>query len=205
LPCDSCVKRNKQAVCHYASNADRNEKRADNGQSVAERLKKLESLIATVAQGTSPKELMSSLSISDTAGSEEYSTGRSSASVEASTSAAPGGVSEAQHDDGGGRFASHIDSNHWYSILENIRSIRDELPAASPPSDTTAPSSVAPNSELQASGNLDFDLGSAAGLSLDHAISTLPPRQVCDNLLSLFFRSHYSMMRKFSSDVIPDH
>jgi hypothetical protein len=205
LPCDSCVRRNKQAVCHYAFNADRNEKRTDNDQSVAERLKKLEGLIATVAQGTSPKEPISLLSISDSTGPVENSIRQSSASIEASASAASEDVSEAQQDDGGARFASHIDSNHWYSILENIKAIRDELHVASPSSYTTAPSSLPPNTDLQASETLDFDLESAAGLNLDYVISTLPPRQVCDNLVSLFFRSHYTMMRKFCSDGFPDH
>lgn len=196
MPCDSCVRRNKQAVCHYASNADRSEKRTDNSDSVAERLKKLEGLIATVAQGTSPKEPISLLSISDNAGPTEYNTGQSSASVDASAPVASE-VSKAQQEDDGARFASHIDSNHWYSILENIKAIRDELHVASPSSYATAPSSVPPNTDLQANENLDFDLESAAGLSLDYIISALPQRQVCDNLVSLFFRSHYTMMRKF--------
>ncbi|KAG5659160.1 hypothetical protein KAF25_000362 [Fusarium avenaceum] len=193
LPCDSCVRRNKQAVCHYASNADRSEKRTDNGESVAERLKKLEGLIATVAQRTSPKEPISMLSISDNAGPTKYNTGRSSASAEASASAASE-VSKAQQGDGGAGFASHVDSNHWYSILENIKAIRDELHVATPSSYTTAPNSLPPNTDLQANENLDFDLESAAGLNLDYIISALPPRQVCDNLVSLFFRSHYTMM-----------
>ncbi|WZH42251.1 fungal-specific transcription factor domain-containing protein [Fusarium acuminatum] len=154
-----------------------NEKRTDNDQSVAERLKKLEGLIATVAQGTSPKEPISLLSISDSTGPVENSIRQSSASIEASASAASEDVSEAQQDDGGARFASHIDSNHWYSILENIKAIRDELHVASPSSHTTAPSSLPPNTDLQASENLDFDLESAAGLNLDYVISKLPPRQ----------------------------
>lgn len=161
-------------------------------------------MIATVAQGSSPKEPISLLSISDNAGPTKYNTGKGSASIDAFTSAASDDVSKAQQDDSGARFASHIDSNHWYSILENIKAIRDELHVPSPSSYTTAPNSL-PNTDLQANENLDFDLESAAGLSLDYIISALPPRQVCDNLVSLFFRSHYTMMRKFWLDKIHDH
>lgn len=42
----------------------------------------------------------------------------------------------------------------------------------------------------------DFDMGSPDGLSIEHILSALPPRQVCDTLVSVFFLSHYTMMRK---------
>ncbi|EXM12372.1 hypothetical protein FOTG_19127 [Fusarium oxysporum f. sp. vasinfectum 25433] len=37
-------------------------------------------------------------------------------------------------------------------------------------------------------------MGSPDGLSVEHILSALPPRQVCDTLVSVFFLSHYTMM-----------
>ncbi|KLO93118.1 uncharacterized protein LW93_6111 [Fusarium fujikuroi] len=154
LPCDSCIKRNKQALCHYASNADRHDKRVEKAETVADRLKNLESLIAT-------------LSDHSRSGAVANSDGVSSG------------------------LMGQVDSSHWSSILENIRAIRDELPAASPQASTL--SSVTLNNDAS-TNEADFDMGSPSGLSIEHILSALPPRQVCDTLVSVFFLSHYTMM-----------
>ncbi|KLP15225.1 uncharacterized protein LW94_6255 [Fusarium fujikuroi] len=156
LPCDSCIKRNKQALCHYASNADRHDKRVEKAETVADRLKNLESLIATLSDQSRSEAVANS-------GGDSVSSG----------------------------LMGQVDSSHWSSILENIRAIRDELPAASPQASTL--SSVTLNNDAS-TNEVDFDMGSPSGLSIEHILSALPPRQVCDTLVSVFFLSHYTMM-----------
>ncbi|EXL42891.1 hypothetical protein FOCG_14459 [Fusarium oxysporum f. sp. radicis-lycopersici 26381] len=189
LPCDSCIKRNKQTLCHYASNADRHDKRGEKNESVADRLKNLESLIATVAQKSQKKDSLSALSLNENSLQKEYQT-PSPRNAQPSQNF----ISEAfahSDDNIASGLVGQVDSSHWSSILENIRAIRDELPAASPQTSTL--SSVTLNNEASTS-EADFDMGSPDGLSIEHILSALPPRQVCDTLISVFFLSHYTMM-----------
>ncbi|KAF5593536.1 transcriptional regulatory [Fusarium pseudocircinatum] len=98
-------------------------------------------------------------------------------------------------------LVGQVDSSHWSSILENIRAIRDELPATSPQASTL--SSATLNNDASTS-EADFDMGSPDGLTIERILSALPPRQVCDTLVSVFFLSHYTMMRNDSaSDKVP--
>ncbi|KAI1051854.1 hypothetical protein LB506_003735 [Fusarium annulatum] len=198
LPCDSCIKRNKQTLCHYASNADRHDKRVEKAETVADRLKNLESLIATVAQRTQESNPTSSTYTNeDTIQKEHGIAGINSFQLSDHSR------SEAVANSGGDSVSSglmgQVDSSHWSSILENIRAIRDELPAASPQASTL--SSVTLNNDAS-TNEVDFDMGSPSGLSIEHILSALPPRQVCDTLVSVFFLSHYTMMRKLISSLI---
>ncbi|XEV07026.1 hypothetical protein FSHL1_012313 [Fusarium sambucinum] len=195
LPCDTCVRRNKQSICHYASNADRNERRVDKGSSssVAERLKHLEGLLTIVAQQRDP---MASLIITD----EISKAGGGNASIVTPASAISGGVGETK--DGNNvvppGLAGHVDSSHWSSILENIKAIREELPNESPPGkeQEQALPYNSPGDGSNAPGRMspDLDFGSSKGVSHDSILAALPPRQVCDILISMFFRWHYTMM-----------
>ncbi|KAF4998968.1 hypothetical protein FGRMN_2767 [Fusarium graminum] len=185
-------KRNRPPKSCEPCRTRKNGKRAGKDESVADRLRKVESLIATVAQWTSPREPMASLSIADNPISSESG---SITSYGASTSTASGGVCGSPlGNEAPDMFANHVDSNHWYSILENIRAIRNELPDVNVSSQAVSLSPATPNSDLRESNNRDFDLGPSEGLSMKEVLRKLPPRPVCDNLVSLFFRSHYTMM-----------
>ncbi|KAF5671258.1 hypothetical protein FHETE_4228 [Fusarium heterosporum] len=185
-------KRNRPPKSCEPCRTRKNEKRADKDESVADRLKKLENLIAKVAQETSPREPMASLCITD----NRVSSGSGSiTSYGPSTSTSSDGIfASPLGNEAPGGLATHIDSNHWYSILKNIRSIRSELPTISSNSQVFASSPATPNSDLRESDNGDFDLGPSEGLSMREILSKLPQRPVCDNMVSLFFRSHYTMM-----------
>lgn len=186
MPCDTCIRRNNHTQCHYASNADRQDKRFD-GKPLADRLKNIESLNATAAQKTQKphptsfmhtnKDIAQKLGIS---GSDNIHLSRSEAVASGGYIASSGLVGQ-------------VDSSHWSSMLNNIRAIRDELPAASP--HTLTLSSVTLNDDGAAS-DANFDMASPDGVTFEHILSALPPRQVCDTLVSLFFLSHYTMMRK---------
>ncbi|RKK83967.1 hypothetical protein BFJ69_g2269 [Fusarium oxysporum] len=172
LPCDSCIKRNKQTLCQYASNADRHDKRGEKNESVADRLKNLESLIATVAQKSQKKDSLSALSLNENSLQKEYQI-PSPRNAQPSQNFRSEAVAHSDDNITSG-LVGQVDSSHWSSILENIRAIRDELPAASPQTSTL--SSVTLNNEASTS-EADFDMGSPDGLSIEHILSALPPRQ----------------------------
>ncbi|EWG53236.1 hypothetical protein FVEG_11710 [Fusarium verticillioides 7600] len=188
LPCDSCIKKNKQSLCHYASNADRHDKRADKNESVADRLKNLESLIAAVAEKTQKPSPTSSMYNNDNTAQTQHGV----AGID-NMHLADNSRSEAlaNRENAASGLVGQVDSSHWSSILDNIRAIRDELPAASPQASTL--SSVTLNNGASAS-EADFDMGSPDGVTIERILSDLPPRQVCDTLVSVFFLSHYTMM-----------
>ncbi|KAF4945170.1 hypothetical protein FSARC_14494 [Fusarium sarcochroum] len=196
LPCDSCIRRGKQAICQYASNADRNEKRTEKGENVAERLKTLENLIATMAQKTTQKDPMASLTINERLSPTGYQMQGSDVNTETASSASSAHDSQSidRGDSPPSNIASHLDSNHWSSILENIRAIRDEWPTTNSQPQPLTVGSFTTDSELNGREDVDFDLGSSEGLDIQQILSVLPPRQVCDSLISIFFRSHYTMM-----------
>jgi hypothetical protein len=144
-----------------------------------------------VAQKSQKKDSLSALSLNENSLQKEYQ-------IPSPRNAQPSQnlISEAvAHNDDNiaSGLVGQVDSSHWSSILENIRAIRDELPDASPQTSTL--SSVTLNNEVSTS-EADFDMGSPDGLSIEHILSALPPRQVCDTLVSVFFLSHYTMMRK---------
>ncbi|CVL05349.1 uncharacterized protein FMAN_10791 [Fusarium mangiferae] len=190
LPCDSCIKRNKQTLCHYASNADRHDKRVEKAETVADRLKNLESLIATVAQRTQESNPTSSAyKNEDTIHKEHGIAGINN--IQLSDHSRSEALTNSGSDSVSSALMGQVDSSHWTSILENIRAIRDELPAVSPQASTL--SSVTLNNDAS-TNEADFDMGSPSGLSIEHILLALPPRQVCDTLVSVFFLSHYTMM-----------
>ncbi|KAG5797987.1 hypothetical protein H9Q69_002992 [Fusarium xylarioides] len=171
LPCDSCIKRNKQSLCHYASNADRLDKHAEKNESVADRLKNLESLIATVAEKTQKPSPTSSMHNNDnTAQTQHGITGVDSMHLSDNS----GSEALDNRENAANGLVGQVDSSHWSSILDNIKAIRDELPAASPHASTL--SSVTINNDAYTS-EADFDMGSPDGLTIERILSALPPRQ----------------------------
>ncbi|KAG5778934.1 hypothetical protein H9Q73_007408 [Fusarium xylarioides] len=164
----------------------RQDKRGDRNESVADRLKNLESLIATAAQKTQKSN--PTYTDENTAQKQHGISGinntqlpgipRSEAAASSSDTVSSGLVGQ-------------VDSSHWSSMLDNIRAIRDELPAASPQTSTL--SSVTLNNDVS-TNEANFDMGSPDGVTIEHILSALPPRQVCDTLVSVFFLSHYTMM-----------
>ncbi|KAJ3540398.1 hypothetical protein NM208_g5087 [Fusarium decemcellulare] len=187
LPCDTCIRRVKD--CHYASNADRNDKRGGKNESVNERLKTLEDLISSMSQKFVPKDPMASLTLVDDSHSieDEMTELEAGSGPQRLTSEGTGTLSGSQ--------VTHADSSHWSSMLENIRAIRDEL---SPSNSQLQPSSVissTPETEPSPAGNhhgqVDLELGSTTPLDLQQILQGLPSRQVCDNLVSHYFRSRH--------------
>ncbi|KAF4950762.1 hypothetical protein FGADI_7958 [Fusarium gaditjirri] len=165
-------KRNRPPKSCEPCRTRKHDKRGEKSESVVDRLKHLESLIATVAQKTQKSNPTSSIYTNENTVQEEHgivdinniklSDNSRSETVADSGDSVPSGL------------MGQVDSSHWSSILENIRAIRDELPAASP--QTLTLSSVTPNNDASTS-EPDFDLGSPSGLSIEHILSAVPPRQ----------------------------
>jgi hypothetical protein len=96
-PCDACVRRNKQASCKYADNANR-----DKPQSTTkERLENLENKVLHFMQKEDKSEHLSAQNV------------------------AVGADHGMLHSKGG--QLNYIDSSHWRSILNDIKEVREQL------------------------------------------------------------------------------
>ncbi|KAF4464113.1 hypothetical protein FALBO_9054 [Fusarium albosuccineum] len=184
-------KRNRPPKSCEPCRARKNDKRGGKNEGVNERLKILEDLISSMSQKFVPKDPMASLTlVDDSPLMEDNITGgelETGSGPHRATSEGTGTLSGSQ--------VTHADSSHWSSILENIRAIRDEL---SPSSFQLQPSSVissTPDTEPSPAGDrpgqVDLELGSTTPLDLQQILQGLPSRQVCDNLVSHYFRSRH--------------
>lgn len=185
LPCSSCMRRAKEAQCQYASNLDRHEKH-NKKENVAERLSILEDLITTMAQREKTKGSMSSSSnlMAQCESLEDVPNQGESNAVDGKVDI---------HSD----FQSnHIDSNHWSSILENIKSLRDEWSPPSPNLQASTVSSATPDAPGEATDPIDINLCSSGPLNLEQILTTLPLKPVCDSLVSHYFRAKHTIMRR---------
>lgn len=94
----------------------------------------------------------------------------------------------------GGKHAGYTDSNHWSSVLAIIRSIREELS----PSNTQQSISTGSQS-FQDDDHPAVDLGLASTriANMHEVLQRLPPREICDNLVTQYFRLENIILRKF--------
>ncbi|KAJ4245279.1 hypothetical protein NW762_014149 [Fusarium torreyae] len=165
-------KRNRPPKSCEPCRARKHEKRTNKGENVAERLKTLENLIAAMAPKAIQNDPMASLTISDRSSPAQGS----GINTETASSASSAHGSQSM-ESGESLNASHLDSNHWSSILENIRAIRDEWPTTSSQLQASTVSSLAAGAEPNSRENVDFDLGSSEPLNLQEILSILSPRQ----------------------------
>lgn len=205
-PCDSCTKRNQTSSCHYAANVRRSDASSSKKVNLTDRLKSLEALVSSLA--------------SQDFVVQERSRADGSATDDRGASAMPsegvGLPSEASHSndsrfdqskdqDGLGPEAprirqtydgavSYVDSNHWLSVLEDIREVREHLSPEGNFLQQKAPANNGAHWESglpEVSSVLGLNAGSA---SLDEILTSLPPRPICDRLLSHYFNSRYLVL-----------
>jgi hypothetical protein len=88
---------------------------------------------------------------------------------------------------------NYIDSSHWLSILEDIREVREHLsPEGGFLQQNMARSNgVSLEPELPEVGSV---LGLEASTSLDEILTSLPPRPICDRLLSHYFNTRFQVL-----------
>jgi hypothetical protein len=179
------VKRGKADICRYAPNADRS--RADGKRApVTDRLKRLEELIATLAEDGGPVvQVQPSLPPV-----QELSV---KATPEGTPGKSPAAVSQ----------TGYTDANHWSSILEDIRDIREQLAPTQevqdPLEDSSPPSTGSPatgsGSKGAAASGFDLGFGQTGPSTLQNVLSGLPPRQVCDFLVAHYFQARFTTLR----------
>lgn len=82
----------------------------------------------------------------------------------------------------------HIENTHWLSILDDIKEIREQLAQSDI---MTSPEDNADiNEEVQEEEEIDLVLGATQPLpTFQEIINALPPRPICDMLLSQYFTS----------------
>ncbi|KAJ9491144.1 hypothetical protein VN97_g2088 [Penicillium thymicola] len=84
---------------------------------------------------------------------------------------------------------SHVDSNHWASILEDIKEVRESL-------STVDPFSLSEPTNDSGSGQSDVSLapGAEARLNIKDILVSLPTRPICDMLVSRYFNAPYMVL-----------
>jgi hypothetical protein len=206
LPCDSCIKRGKEAICEYAPNADRG--KTDNGTRVvkpSDRLQRLEDLVLQFMENSvsqSPASSNGTGRVSTNLGLSLY------AQSSNSTDRASHGLSldrprdstraEANFNDTNGLLdvngaeTNYVDSSHWLSVLNEIKEVREYL----------QPGNVAreslPDNGPGTETSVDLVFGSVQHLQLPDILRAIPQRRVVDSLLSSYFNTKYMILRKWS-------
>jgi hypothetical protein len=95
------------------------------------------------------------------------------------------------------RARGHIENTHWLSILDDIKEVREQLAQSDI---MTSPEDNADiNEEAQEEEEIDLVLGATQPLpTFQEIINSLPPRPVCDTLLSQYFTSPIVLRTFFS-------
>ncbi|KAK4140118.1 uncharacterized protein C8A04DRAFT_40204 [Dichotomopilus funicola] len=219
-PCDSCTKRNQPSACHYAANVRRtdsssNSKKSSSASNIADRLKDLEALVSSLAsqglvvqQGPGPVQPPAPLAVA-TDGAQE-----SKPAIPVHDPGQNGVEPETprlrQSQDGQVHF---LDSSHWLSILEDIREVREHLSPegmlvhheeeGSSKGSDEGMGGMASMTGLTGMGGLlpepdNPELTSVLGLEvkpdLDEILASVPPRGVCDKLISHYFNSRFGIL-----------
>lgn len=88
---------------------------------------------------------------------------------------------------------SHVDSNHWASILEDIKEVRESLSAVDP-------FSLSEPTNDSGNGQSDVSLapGAEARLNIKDILTSLPTRPICDMLVSRYFNAPYMVLGRIS-------
>ncbi|KAI7970866.1 hypothetical protein EIK77_008046 [Talaromyces pinophilus] len=82
----------------------------------------------------------------------------------------------------------YIENTHWLSILDDIKEVREQL--AQSDIMTSPEDSADINEEAQEEEEIDLVLGATQPLpTVQEIINSLPPRPICDMLLSQYFTS----------------
>lgn len=212
-PCDTCVKRNQQSSCEYADNAVRNQLKQTH-RSTGDRLQDLENIVLQFVQkgGTGPGEPQEgeidapseseNESESERTRTDHHHHPGSAASTHTAVDTriiTPPDERGTLHVQGG--QVNYVDSSHWLSILHDIKEVREQLslPNAQGQEDGQSFGDIGPSPQSQPEAELVFGgLVHPLAVDIGEIIRSLPPRPVCDSLLSQYFNSQYMIIRRIS-------
>jgi hypothetical protein len=204
-PCDSCIKRGKEAVCEYAPNADRS-KTDHNARQVkpSDRLQRLEDLVLQFMENGVSQSSESSNGTGKGSTRSDSSLDPESAK---STDRIPHGLprlpleslrAEANFNDTNGLLdvnggeTNYVDSSHWLSVLNEIKEVREYLQ----PGNSIARESL-PENGPGTETSVDLVFGLVPQLQLPDILRGLPHRHIVDSLLSYYFNTNFLILRKF--------
>lgn len=85
---------------------------------------------------------------------------------------------------------SYVDSSHWLSILQDIKELRKELSLTETP--IQEEQSIG---GFNAQPGADLVFGPLQSLTISEILQSLPPKAVCDNLLSYYFNFPFYVLR----------
>ncbi|KAH8692102.1 fungal-specific transcription factor domain-containing protein [Talaromyces proteolyticus] len=170
LPCDACIKRGDRSLCKYAGNAIRNPKPKNN---VGERLQRVENLVSELLEGgiineSSKKESNEPLGDNSALVFTKTTPNDEEATIQNETIQ-----------------RGHLDSTHWLSILDDIKEVRQHLSQ----SEIYTPE----ENDIDNEQELDLVLGPTELSRIQDIIHSLPPRPICDKLLSQYFNSTFNL------------
>ncbi|KAK9235108.1 fungal-specific transcription factor domain-containing protein [Lipomyces kononenkoae] len=182
LPCESCIKRGERSTCKYASNSNRNAKFKKSN--LGERLQRVESVVFELLQGELDKETSKHKDIDPFSKSQPWPFNSAAAPAPAQTETTP---DEAQkpilHRK---KQRNHqIDSTHWLSVLNDIKEVREQLSQ----SDIFTPE----ENDMHNEPEEDLLLKSTGSPDIQDIIQSLPPRPICDRMLSNYFNSSFTL------------
>ncbi|KAH8161483.1 hypothetical protein CIB48_g6760 [Xylaria polymorpha] len=192
LPCDTCVRRSKPSLCHYAANASRGHTGPSKHRNLQDRLNTLENLISSFVSGDTivraranlEKELDLDRSETGSPSSEQRNKPfqlDSDSSSHDRVEDAP--TLETPHlQEAGDGQVNYIDPSHWQSILEDIKEVREHLAIPNQPllhSD--------PGRGTRVLADASHLFGSIPHTTFIEILGSLPPQPTCDKLVSWYF------------------
>ncbi|PTB44834.1 hypothetical protein M441DRAFT_129504 [Trichoderma asperellum CBS 433.97] len=192
-PCEGCSKRGQAASCRYAPNAIRNKPRTPK-VNIQERLDNLESMLSSMVSTTSPAGLgsgnheqpASSSSTSRVSTSyQKYELSVTSTSNSQEDHVLPPELPH-RHETGDGQV-SYVDPSHWMAILDEIKEVREHLSAFDRPLLQEEPGH---KNHLPEEG-VGFLFSTFPVVDIQEVLTSLPPRQTCDALVSQYFNSRF--------------
>lgn len=86
---------------------------------------------------------------------------------------------------------TYVDSNHWLSILDDIKEVREQLSLSDIHiQENPFDDALGPDNEV------DLMFSPMPSHNLREILQSLPPRPVCDSLLSQYFNLTYMVIRE---------
>lgn len=203
-PCEGCSKRGQAASCRYAPNAIRNKPRTPK-VNIQERLDNLESMLSSMVSTTSPAGLgsgnheqpASSSSTSRVSTSyQKYELSVTSTSNSQEDHVLPPELPH-RHETGDGQV-SYVDPSHWMAILDEIKEVREHLSAFDRPLLQEEPGH---KNHLPEEG-VGFLFSTFPVVDIQEVLTSLPPRQTCDALVSQYFNSRFMALGKVAANFL---
>ena len=164
---------------------------------MTDRLKNLESLLSSLAKDGISEGPHVAGEISATMGDRAMT----NAGPDSSSGAEPSSITSPKvASDGllGGNMANYLDSSHWSSLLEDIKEIREQLSPSSATEQPLTMDSSSTNAEWtpqEAQDGIDIIFGQHEVLDPRQLLESLPSREVCDSLVSQYFRPRHAILR----------